>query len=171
MHELTTWWAGRGGPAGAGVVPVFVPPRSRVPGGDRELDRRWQAKVLGPLHPRSRCRGRSRPVRRGEPGWGRARIEAARSRRPFPEGWALDLQAHPRGRMHHPRRTTPQGAVEVLGRRFEADASVAEPAGLRRGRSRRRLHPVLRPEEARPGARHRPLGKVAYTLPRRRFRE
>ena len=42
--------------------------------------------------------------------------------RPFPEGWQLDLQARPRGRIVYLRRTDAQGGVEVLGRRFEVDA-------------------------------------------------
>ena len=100
-----------------------------------------------------------------------ARIEAAPPRRPFPEGWTLDLQAHPRGRIVYLRRTDAAGAVELLGRRFEVDRRrgrtgwsgrrwTSTPAGSGSIALRRR-----EPD-------HQPLlREVAYKLPRRRFKE
>ena len=49
------------------------------------------------------------------------RIESAPQRRAVPEGWRLDPQARPRGRVIYVRRTGATGTVEVLGRVFEAD--------------------------------------------------
>lgn len=99
-----------------------------------------------------------------------ARIEAAPKRRPFPEGWKLDLQAHPRGRIIFLRRTSAQGVVELLGHRFEVDASwshrlVRAEVDLDAGR----IHFfALRRREPN----HQSLRReVAYTLPRRRFQE
>ena len=50
-----------------------------------------------------------------------ARSEAAPRRRPFPQGWRLDLQAHPRGRLVFLRRSNAQGEVPLLGRTFAVD--------------------------------------------------
>jgi hypothetical protein len=99
-----------------------------------------------------------------------ARIEAAPPRRPFPESWRLDLQAHPRGPILYIRRTGTQGAVELLGRRFEVDATwthrllraeVDLDAGSIRFYALRRREPDRQPL----------LREVAYRLPRRRFSE
>src|SRR5262245_27698289 len=107
-----------------GVVPVFVPPRE--PGFQAAMERynvSWQAKVwsrfehgdLGGLQDRSRRHVAALRRHRAD------RIESAPSRRAFPEGWRLDLQARLKGRIIYLRRTDAAGAVEVLGRRFEVD--------------------------------------------------
>ena len=98
------------------------------------------------------------------------RIEAAPSRRAFPEGWTLDLQAHPRGRVVFLRRSDARGAVEVLGRGFEVDPLwphrlVRAEVDLDEGRLR---FFALRRREPK----HQPLLKeFTYKLPRRRFAE
>lgn len=156
-----------------GVVPVFAPPRETgFQAAVESLNGRWQAKVwarfthesLEGLRARSgryvaAARARSAP-----------RIEAAPRRRPFPADWALDLQAHPRGRIVYLRRASEQGAVELLGRRFEVDptwphrlvrAEVDLDAGRIRFYALRRREPGRQPL----------LREVAYRLPRRRFTE
>ena len=154
-------------------MPVFAPPRETgFQAAIENYNGRWQAKVwarfdhesLEGLQARS---GRYVAAARLRAA---ARIEAAPPRRPFPEGWALDLQAHPRGRMVYLRRTGAAGGVEVLGRRFEVDASwphrlVRAEVDLDAGRIRfyalRRRDPTRQPL----------LREVAYRLPRRRFQE
>jgi transposase len=158
---------------GLGVVPVFVPPRE--PGFQAAIENyngRWQAKVW--------ARFRHESLEGLEAQSGRyvaasrlraaARIEAAPERRPFPEGWALDLQAAPRGRIIYLRRTGAGGGVELLGRDFEVDVTwphrlVRAEVDLDAGRIR--FHALRRRD---PG--HQPLlREVAYKLPRRRFKE
>jgi transposase len=158
---------------GLGVVPVFAPPRETgFQAAIENLNGRWQAKVwarfthesldgLGGCSDRYVAASRARAA---------ARIEAAPPRRPFPEGWRLDLQAHPRGRIVYLRRTGEQGAVELLGHRFEVDttwpnrlvrAEVDLDAGHIRFYALRRRNPGRQPL----------LREVAYRLPRRRFTE
>jgi len=109
---------------GSGVVPVFVPPRE--PGFQAAIEHdngSWQAKVwsrfqhddLSGLQDRSRRHVAALRRHRAD------RIEAAPSRRAFPERWRLDLQARLEGRIVSLRRTDATGAVEVLGRSFEVD--------------------------------------------------
>jgi transposase len=155
------------------VVPVFAPPRE--PGFQAAIENyngRWQAKVwarfthesLGGLQDQS---GRYVAASRARAA---ARIEAAPARRPFPEVWALDLQAAPRGRIIYLRRTGATGGVELLGRRFEVDATwphrlVRAEVDLDVGRIR--FHALRRRDPA-----HQPLlREVAYKLPHRRFQE
>ena len=158
---------------GLGVTPVFTPPHE--PGFQAAMESyngRWQAKVwarfthesLEGLTERSSRYVAASRVRAA------ARIEAAPPRQPFPGGWALDLQARPRGRIIYLRRTGAGGGAELLGRHFEVDASwphrlVRAEVDLDAGRIR--FHALRRRD---PG--HQPLlREVAYTLPRRRFKE
>jgi transposase len=158
---------------GLGVVPVFAPPRETgFQAAIENLNGRWQAKVWArfvheSLEGLQACSARYVAAARSRAA---ARIESAPPRRPFPEGWALDLQAHPRGRLVYLRRTGEQGAVELLGRRFEVDATwpnrlVRAEVDLDAGRIRfyalRRREPDRQPL----------LCEVAYRLPRRRFSE
>ncbi len=158
---------------GLGIVPAFAPPRE--PGFQAAIENyngRWQAKVwarfqhesLEGLEDQS---GRYVAASRLRAA---ARIEAAPARRPFPEGWALDLQAAPRGRIIYLRRTGAAGGVELLGRHFEVDATwphrlVRAEVDLDAGQIR--FHALRRRDPS-----HQPLlREVAYTLPRRRFQE
>ncbi len=156
-----------------GIVPVFAPPRE--PGFQAAIESyngRWQAKVWARFQHESMeglvaQSGRYVAASRLRAA---ARIEAAPTRRPFPQGWALDLQAAPRGRIIYLRRTGAAGGVELLGRHFEVDASW--PHRLVRAEvdldaSQIRFHALRRRD---PG--HQPLlREVAYALPRRRFQE
>jgi transposase len=158
---------------GLGVVPVFAPPRETgFQAAIENLNGRWQAKVWARFTHESLdgLRGRSDRYVAAARVRSAARIEAAPPRRPFPDGWALDLQAQPRGRIVYLRRTGEQGAVELLGRRFEVDASwphrlvravVDLDAGHIRFHALRRREPDRQPL----------LREVAYRLPRRRFKE
>jgi hypothetical protein len=158
---------------GLGVVPVFAPPRETgFQAAIENYNGRWQAKVwarfthgsLDGLRSQSDRYVAASRVRAAE------RIEAAPPRRPFPEGWVLDLQAPLRGRIVYLRRTGPAGGVELLGHRFEVDptwpnrlvrAEVDIDAGQIRVFALRRRDPS-----------HQPLlREVAHRLPRRRFRE
>jgi hypothetical protein len=156
-----------------GIVPVFAPPRE--PGfqaASESYNGRWQAQVWARFQHESMegleaQSGRYVAASRLRAA---ARIEAAPARRPFPQGWPLDLQAAPRGRIISLRRTGAAGGVELLGRHFEVDASW--PHRLVRAEvdldaSRIRFHALRRRD---PG--HQPLlREVAYALPRRRFQE
>jgi hypothetical protein len=158
---------------GLGVVPVFAPPRETgFQASIEAYNGRWQAKVWARFVHESLAGVQAQSGKfvaavrqRAAP-----RIEAAPKRRPFPEGWTLDLQAHPRGRMVFLRRSDARGAVEVLGRGFEVDplwphrlvrAEVDLDAGRLRFFALRRREP-----------KHQPLLKeFTYKLPRRRFTE
>jgi transposase len=156
-----------------GVVPVFAPPRE--PGFQAAIENyngRWQAKVWARFTHESleglvAQSGRYIAASRLRVA---ARIEAAPTRRPFPQDWVPDLQAVPRGRIIYLRRTGAAGGVELLGRHFEVDASwpnrlVRAEVDLDAGQIR--FHALRRRDPA-----HQPLlREVAYTLPRRRFQE
>jgi transposase-like protein len=156
-----------------GVVPVFVPPRE--PGFQAMIEGyngQWQAKVWArfthgsPAEIRERSSRYVLALRRVRTD----RIEAAPQRRPFPRGWRLNLQAHPRGRIVYLRRTSASGSVDVLGRSFAADDHwpnrlVRVEFDLDAGRMRffalRRREPKIHPM----------LGELNHQIPKRRFNE
>jgi hypothetical protein len=158
---------------GLGVVPVFAPPRETgFQAAIENYNGRWQAKVWARFTHESLdgLRGQSSRYVAASRVRAAPRIEAAPPRRPFPEDWSLDLQAQPAGRLIYLRRTTAEGAVEVLGHRFEVDpswpnrlvrAEVDLDAGCLRFYALRRRDPARQPL----------LREVAHTLPKRRFRE
>jgi hypothetical protein len=156
-----------------GVVPVFAPPRETgFQAAIESLNGRWQAKVWARFRHESveGLRGRSDKYVAAARLRSAARIEAAPHRRPWPEGWALDLQAPPRGRLIYLRRTGGQGTIEMLGRRFEVDAAwphrlVRAVVDLDAGRIR--FHALRRREPDRQPL----LREVAYRLPQRKFKE
>src|SRR2546426_861711 len=98
------------------VTPGFAPPRET--GFQAMIENYngwWQAKVwarfehhsLAELQERSaRFVAASRKSRA-------QRMEAAPPRRPFPEGWSLDLKQPPQGRLIYLRRTTETGQVSL----------------------------------------------------------
>jgi hypothetical protein len=155
------------------VVPVFVPPRE--PGFQAMIEGyngQWQAKVWARFTHGSLATVRERSSRyvaalrrvRGD------RIEGAPPRRPFPEGWRLNLQAHPRGRIVYLRRTSASGSVDVLGRSFAVDDHwvnrlVRVEFDLDAGRMRffalRRREPKVQPM----------LKELSHHIPRRPFNE
>jgi hypothetical protein len=80
------------------------------------------------------------------------------------------LQVRPRGRIVYLRRTSEQGGVELLGRRFEVNASWAHRlvrAEVDLDAGRVRFHALRRREPDRQPLLH----EVAYRLPHRRFKE
>jgi len=155
------------------VVPVFVPPRE--PGFQAMIEGyngQWQAKVWARFTHSSLATVRERSDRyvaalrrvRSD------RIDGAPPRRRFPEGWRLNLQAHPRGRIVYLRRTNASGSVEVLGRSFAVDDHwvnrlVRVEFDLDAGRMRffalRRREPQAQPM----------LRELSHHIPRRRFNE
>lgn len=160
-----------------GVVPVFAPVsehgfQAQIEG----YNGLWQGKVwvrhrhesLAQLVARSEAYVEAHRRRSA------ARREAAPVRRPFPDGWHLDLQAHPAdgavSRLVYVRRTDDQGRVRVLGHAFEVSASWSsrlvrcevDLAGARiRIHRLRRRDPLDQPV----------LAEHEYVLPRRHFAE
>jgi len=153
------------------IMPVFVPPRELgFQAAIESFNGRWQAKVwarfehasLEALQDRSAryvAAYRQRTI---------ARRDAA-ERRPFPDPWQLDLQAHPHGRIVFIRRTTEQGYVTFLGRTF-----LVDPLWIRRHvRCEVQLdeHHIGFYALRRRAPNEQPLlNEASYILPRRRFR-
>lgn len=156
-----------------GVVPVFTPPRETgFQATIENYNGQWQTRVWARFHHRSLPELQKRSDRYVTASRRRAvsRIETAPDRRPFPEGWQLDLQRRPRGRIVYLRRTSDRGAVSLLGRTFEVDplwphrlvrCEVDLVAQGIRFFALRRRDPTWQPQ----------LREVPYTLPRRRFIE
>ena len=156
-----------------GVVPVFVPPREMgFQAMIENYNGQWQVKVWtrfmhGSLAELQGCSGRYvAAVHRARAD----RIEAAPPRRPFPERWRLNLQAHPRGRIVYLRRTNASGSVEMLGQSFAVDAQWSNrlvrvefdvDAGRMRLFALRRREPTVQPM----------LKELVHHIPRRRFNE
>ena len=156
-----------------GVVPVFAPPRetgfqAMIEG----YNGQWQTKVWARFtfatpeqvqHQSDRFVAALRDHRS-------ERIDAAPPRRAFPEGWKLDLQAHPHGRIVFLRRTDASGAVRLLERTFAVDARwvhrlVRVEFDLDSGRMRsyalRRREPTVQPS----------LRELNHRIPKRKFQE
>lgn len=158
---------------GLGVTPVFVPPQeSGFQAAIENFNGRWQAKVwvrfhhdsLGTLQARSHRYVSALRSRAAE------RIDAAPKRRPVPEGWQPDLQAHPAGMLIFIRRTSEHGRVSLLGRTFEVDplwahrlvrCEVDLQASAIRFYALRRREPSYQPL----------LRESPYVMPRKRFHE
>ena len=107
-----------------GVVPVFVVPhefgfQSMI----ENYNGTWQAKVWTRFQHGSLpdLQGQSQRYVTALRRHRADRIESAPQRCAFPKRWHLDLQSRPRGRIIYLRRTSAEGAVEVLGRSFEID--------------------------------------------------
>jgi len=156
-----------------GVVPVFVPPRE--PGFQAIIEGyngTWQAKVWARFEHAdlSDLEGHSSRFVAAHRRHRADRIESAPRRRAVPEGWKLDLQARPRGRIVYIRRTDASGVVELLNRRFEVDSQWPnrlvraevdlDGGGVRFYRLRRR-EPADQPL----------LKRATHGLPERRFHD
>ena len=156
-----------------GVAPVFVPPRE--PGFQAVIESyngTWQAKVWARFEHAdlSDLEGHSSRFVAAHRRHRADRIEAAPRRRAIPEGWKLNLQARPRGRIVYIRRTDASGRVELLNRRFEVDsqwlhrlvrAEVNLDGGVVRFYRLRRREPGEQPL----------LKQVTYRFPNRRFHD
>ena len=155
------------------VVPVFAPQRETgFQAAIEAYNGRWQSKVWARYHFESMEALQLQSAKYVAAYRKRAapRIESAPDRRPFPQGWELDLQAHPRGRMIFLRRTNANGQIRLFGHTFEVDTlwthrlvrcDVNLDAGVISFYALRRRQPGQQPL----------LGNVAYVLPRRRFTE
>jgi hypothetical protein len=107
-----------------GVVPVFVVPHEfGFQAMIENYNGTWQAKVWGRFLHGSLwdLQGHSQRYVTALRRHRADRIESAPQRRAFPTCWRLNLQSRPRGRIMYVRRTSAAGAVEVMGRSFEAD--------------------------------------------------
>src|SRR5215468_931991 len=156
-----------------GVTPVFVPPRETgFQAAIEGFNGLWQAKVWARFEHASLegLQAQSARYVAAHRQRAAARIEAAPRRRPFPQHWRLDLQAHPQGRLVFLRRSNAQGEVQLLGRTFAVDPLWQHR--LVRGevdlKARRIRFYTLR----RRAPDQQPLAhEAAYVLPRRAFSE
>ena len=158
---------------GLGVIPVFAPPREMgFQASIESYNGRWQSKVWSRFQHKDIADLTIRSDRYVAAYRSRMAqyIAAAPPRRPFPEGWKLDLQAYPRGRIIYLRRSSEKGTVNILGHIFRVDEHwlhrlVRCEVELEPGRIRfyrlRRSEPSNQPC----------LGEVAYHLPKKRFYE
>lgn len=160
-----------------GVVPVFAPPAEKgFQAAIESYNGKWQARVWARFQHESLAALQAQSARYevAHRQRTRQRRDTAPARRPFPEAWELDLQAHPadyaEARMVFIRRTTQAGRVSLLGHHFAVDAKwagrlirceVMLSQGLIHFYQLRRRAPFEQPL----------LGEAAYELPRRRFRE
>ena len=156
-----------------GVVPVFVPPQETgFQAAIESYNGRWQARVwsrfqhtgLDDLGQRSERFVQAYRRRTA------ARRDAAPARRPFPEGWELDLRRPLSGLVVYLRRTDASGVASLLGHQWQVSPQwchrlVRAEVDLDRGEIRFRS---LRRREPR---RQRLLKRVPYQVPTRRFQE
>ena len=156
-----------------GITPVFAPPRETgFQAAIENFNGRWQAKVWARFHHNSieELTDRSDRYIAASRQRATARLKSAPTRRSFPDGWRLNLQAHPLGRIVFIRRTTDRGSVSLLGHTFEVDRLW--PHRLLRcevnlSEEKISFYALRRRESS-----SQPLLKeVLYKLPKRRFRE
>jgi transposase len=156
-----------------GVTPVFVPPQETgFQAAIESYNGRWQARVwsrfqhsgLDDLGRRSDSFVQAYQRRTA------ARRDAAPPRRPFPEGWELDLSRPLAGQVIYLRRTDASGVVSLLGRPWEVSeqwchrlvrAEVDLDRGEIRFRALRRREPKRQPL----------LKRLPYHVPSKRFQE
>jgi hypothetical protein len=107
------------------VVPVFVPPREMgFQAMIESYNGWWQARVWTRFqhpdleHLQDRSSRHVTALRQHRV----ARVEAAPTRRRFPENWKLNLKTRPKGRVVYVRRTNAKGEVNVLGRDWAVSA-------------------------------------------------
>jgi len=158
---------------GLGVIPVFAPPRERgFQASIENYNGRWESKVWARFQHKDITDLTMRSDRYVAAYRSRMAqyIKEAPPRRPFPEGWKLDLQAHPQGRIIYIRRTGEKGTVYILGHRFIVDKHwlhrlVRCEVDLQAERIKfyrlRRREPTDQPC----------LGEEVYKFPRKRFHE
>lgn len=160
-----------------GVVPVFAPVsehgfQAQIEG----YNGLWQGKVWGRFKHDSieALVERSSAYVAAHRRRSAARRENTPERRDVPDGWALDLQAHPAespaSRIVYVRRTDTSGSVRVLGRTFAVDATWSSRlvrCEVDLSGNRVRCYRLRRREWS-----DQPmLSEVAYELPRRPFAE
>lgn len=104
-----------------GVIPVFAPVYEHgFQASVESYNGLWQSKVWSRFHHQDlpQLSGRSQMYVEAHRARTAGKRETAPSRREFPEGWELDLQAPLRGMVIFLRRTDASGQVYLLGRRF-----------------------------------------------------
>jgi transposase len=156
-----------------GVVPVFVPPRemgfqamieSYNGWWQTRVWTRWQHPDVAALQERSLRHVQALRKHRA------ARIEAAPACRTFPAGWKLELKKRPCGRLVYLRRTSPKGAVTLLGQTWQVSEVwpsrlVRCDVDLNNNKIRfftlRRKDPASQPQ----------IREVDYRLPNRGFQD
>lgn len=155
------------------VVPVFTPPRETgFQAAIESYNGRWQAKVWARFQYESleALQIQSAKYVAASRARARVRIEGAPPRRPFPEGWVLDLHAPPTGCVIFLRRTTETGTASLLGHTFPIEphwphrlvrSEVDLQSGVIRFHGLRRQDPTQQTL----------LREVPYILPNRPFRE
>ena len=129
-----------------GVAPVFVPPReSGFQAVIESYNGTWQAKVWARFEHAalSDLEGHSSRFVAAPRRHRADRIEAAPRRRAIPEGWKLNLQARPRGRIVYIRRTDASGGGGVAEPPVRGGQPVAASAGPGGGGPRWRCSAVL----------------------------
>jgi len=155
------------------IVPVFAPPRETgFQAAIESFNGLWQAKVVHRFQPATLAKLQERSERYILAARRRhvLRIDAAPTRRSFPDPWRFDFQAHPVGRMVFVRRTNDHGTIQLLGRSFVVDtrwirrlvrAEFLLDQDLLRIHALRRAQPTEQPI----------LREHPYRLPRRPFRD
>jgi putative transposase len=105
-----------------GITPVYAPPRETgFQAAIESFNNVWQQKVWGRYHHDNWAALQDRSAQfitaytRRLAGRG----ERAVQRRPFPDGWKMDLQKELTGRLIYLRRTDERGIVQLLGREFQ----------------------------------------------------
>lgn len=156
-----------------GVVPVFAPPQeSGFQAAVESFNGRWQVKVWRRFHFDSLEAVQDRSARYVAAYRQRlkSRIEVAPARDDFPTHWDLDLQRKLSGRMVFLRRTTEQGGVTVMGRKFQVDRHWTHRlvrAEVDFDAVRIRFYALRRRDPA-----HQPLlQEVAHEVPHRPFQD
>ena len=156
-----------------GITPVFAPPREMgFQASIESFNGRWQAKVWARFNFDSRQALQAQSAKFITASRRRAadRIEAAPTRRPFPEPWTLDLKALPQGTIVFLRRTSDRGDVSVLGHCFPVDANWAHrlvrvDVDLQQNSihvyALRRRDPTYQPL----------LKVISHTIPKRKFKD
>jgi hypothetical protein len=108
-----------------GVIPLFTPVQEHgFQGAIESFNGRWRAKVWERFHYEcvASLQGCSAQYIAAHRQQAPRRLEAAPPRRSFPPVWRFDPQALLRGRIVFLRRTSPLGAVALLGHVFPVES-------------------------------------------------
>ena len=155
------------------VTPVFAPPRETgFQAAIENFNGRWQTAVWNRFHFASRAQLRSQSDRfvTAHRRQRAARIDAAPDRWEFPDGWELDLQRLPDGRLIYLRRTDDSGRARLLGHAFTVDRHWPHRlvrAEVDLATDRIRFYALRRRDPN-----HQPLLKeIDHHIPRKKFHE
>jgi transposase-like protein len=156
-----------------GITPVFTPPQETgFQASIENFNGRWQDKVWARFTFDSRQSLQAQSAKFITASRRRAaeRIEAAPTRRPFPESWTLNLHSLPQGKIFFLRRSSDRGDVNVLGHRFPVDPNW--PHRLVRVEVDLQQHSVHFYALRRRDPTYQPLLKViSHAIPKRKFKD